>query len=67
MLDEELERLAHEMHAVAIQELDMKAVKDEIEQIEDAARKIAAEVEALNVELEAPPRIRIIDLAAPRG
>jgi hypothetical protein len=67
VLDEELERLAHEMHAAAVQELDLKALKDEIELIDDAARKVAAEFEALNVELEAPPRIRIMDLAAPHG
>jgi hypothetical protein len=67
VLDEELERLAQEMHAAAVQELDLRALKDEIEQMEDAARKVAAEVEALNVELAAPPRIRIIDLAAPHG
>ena len=65
VLDEELERSAHEMHAAAVQELDLKGLKDDIERMEDIARKISAEVEALNVELVAPPRIRLIDGAAP--
>jgi hypothetical protein len=67
VLDEELERFAHEMQAAAVQELDTKATEHEIELMEHAARNVAVEVEALNVELEAPPRIRIIDLAAPHG
>lgn len=66
-LDEELERFARERREAAVQELDLEGNKLEIAQIEDTARKIVAEVEALTVELEAPPRIRVIDEAAPTG
>ena len=41
--------------------------RKQIAQMEDASRKVAAEVEALSVELQAPPRVRTIDDAvAPR-
>jgi polysaccharide biosynthesis transport protein len=64
-LDEELERLAREMHDLARLELGLKDHKEEIAQMEEARRRIAAEVEALTIELEAPPRIRLIDQATP--
>ena len=67
VIDEELERLTQEMRGTVGRELDLAAAKEDIAQMEDASRKIAAEVEALSVELEAPPRIRTIDDAvAPR-
>jgi vacuolar-type H+-ATPase subunit I/STV1 len=65
VVDEELDRLAEEMHGSTIHVLDLKGMKDEIAQLEEVRRKIAAEVEALNVELEAPPRIRLLDMAVP--
>jgi hypothetical protein len=67
VLDEELERLAGEMQHAAILELDLEQHKDEIAQMEETARKIGAEVEALNIEIQAPPRIRLIDDAVPAG
>jgi hypothetical protein len=67
VVDEELERLTHEVHRAAIQDLDLKELKDDMAQMEDAARKVAAEVEALIVELEGPPRIRVIEVAVPIG
>jgi uncharacterized protein involved in exopolysaccharide biosynthesis len=63
VVDEELERLAEEMHSTTIHVLELKGLQDEIAQIEETYRKIAAEVEALNVELEAPRRIRMLDEA----
>jgi hypothetical protein len=65
VVDEELERLAEEMHSTTIHVLDLKGQQDEIAQMEEILRKITAEVEALNVEIDAPPRIRPIDEAAP--
>jgi hypothetical protein len=69
VLDQELERVVHELRADGSQtlshELSLAALKDEIAQMEEAARKVAAEVEALNLERDAPPRIRLIEEAAP--
>ena len=36
-------------------------MKFEIAQLEESCRKVAAEVEKLNVELSAPPRVRVIE------
>ncbi len=66
VLDEELEGLKGVdlgIHGAAVQVLDLAAIKEDIAQMEDAARKVGAEVEALTVELSAPARIRLIDLA----
>src|SRR5262249_47334549 len=59
-LDEEFERLTHEMHGAARLGLDLESNKEEIAFMEEAVRNIAAEVEAMAIELEAPPRIRVI-------
>ncbi len=45
--------------------LDVQDNKEELKQVEDAATKIAAEVEKLEVELQAPPRISLIEDAVP--
>ena len=55
VLDEELERVSHEIHGAGDRDLDLESVKDDIAQMEDSSRKVSAEVEALNVELQAPP------------
>ncbi len=41
--------------------LDLQDNRDELKQIEDAATKIASEVEKLDIELQAPPRISLIE------
>ncbi len=38
--------------------LDLQELQDEVAQMQASALKVGAEVEALNVELGAPPRIR---------
>jgi succinoglycan biosynthesis transport protein ExoP len=43
--------------------LDLEASQDEIAQAELAAKRIGSEIEALNVELQAPPRIRLMEAA----
>jgi len=65
VLDEELSRVKLEMREAANQDLDLSALKDDITQMENSNRKVGAEVEALNTELAAPPRIRIIEEAIP--
>jgi hypothetical protein len=49
-------------HRVAI---DLEPVRDEIALAEAAAKKIGAEVEKLNIELQAPPRVRLLEKAEP--
>ncbi len=47
--------------------LDLQTQQDEITQFQQSAMKVSSEVEALNVELGAPPRIRTIeDAVVPR-
>jgi polysaccharide biosynthesis transport protein len=48
--------------------LDLRELQEEVAQMESAALKVGAEVESLNVELDAPPRIRTIeDAVVPRS
>jgi capsular polysaccharide biosynthesis protein len=64
-IDERLEQMAKVIRNAAIRALDLESLKIEITQLEDTSRKVAAEVEALNVELSAPPRVRTIEDAVP--
>jgi hypothetical protein len=49
----------------SVSTLDLEPLREEIAVMEDTHHKIAAEVEALNVELDAPARIRTIQDAVP--
>jgi capsular exopolysaccharide synthesis family protein len=61
----ELETISRGNQSLTVSTLDLQALQDEVAQMEESAVKVGAEVEALNVELEAPPRIRIIEDAVP--
>jgi succinoglycan biosynthesis transport protein ExoP len=63
VLNGEVERLDRDSKAFNNQTLDLQAIQDEIDQGEATAKKIAGEVEALKVELNAPHRVRIIERA----
>jgi succinoglycan biosynthesis transport protein ExoP len=65
VLQDELSQAAGKKRSAVEGALDMKSLNDEIAQMEEAARKVGAEVETLNIELEAPPRVQIIDNAVP--
>jgi len=65
VLDEELENMRQTEMISRQNTLDLEDLKDDIAQMQASARKIGAEVEALNIELGAPPRVRLIDLAEP--
>jgi hypothetical protein len=68
VLDEELEHLNREIRTADGLAADAKQFEEDIAQMEEVARKVAREVEVLNLELEAPPRIRPVDDAvAPRS
>jgi len=66
LIDERLEQMAGEIRIAASRELAQEQFKTEIASIEDSYRKVGAEIEALNIELEAPTRIRIVEDAVPR-
>jgi uncharacterized protein involved in exopolysaccharide biosynthesis len=68
VVDEELERLSHggsSRQQVTRRKLDLTELNRDIAMMEESHRKIGAEVEKLNVELGAPPRVRTIEDAAP--
>ncbi len=62
---DELQRLAGETQQAADQEPQQERLKADIALMEDIYRKIAAEVEALSLELQAPPRFSLIEEAVP--
>ena len=68
VLNDQLKQTAGEIWKPAGQELDLETHKAEIALMEDVfSGKILAEIEALNVELGAAPRVRLIeDAVAPR-
>jgi hypothetical protein len=65
VLQDELSQVAGKKRSAVEASLDLMELNDEIAQMEDAARKVGAEVETLNIELEAPPRVQIIENAVP--
>jgi capsular exopolysaccharide synthesis family protein len=62
-LDAEIKSISVVNHSLTVNTLDLQANQEEVAQMQDAASKVGQEVEALNVELEAPPRIRPLDEA----
>lgn len=63
VLQDGINRLDRESTVFNRQTIDLQWMKDEITQGEDTARRIGKEVEALNVELKAPQRVRVIEKA----
>jgi capsular exopolysaccharide synthesis family protein len=60
-LDDEIKSIAVVNQSLTVNTLDLQSSQDEVAQMESVATKVAQEVEALDVELGAPPRIRLID------
>src|SRR5262249_27408635 len=60
-LDAEIQRLNEGTHSLAVNTLDLQSIQDELAQVQEAGTKIGSEVEALGVELEAPPRVRKLE------
>jgi capsular exopolysaccharide synthesis family protein len=59
----EVKRLEANGRQIGRAAVDVSSIQEEIRTAEDVARTLAAEVEALNVELQAPPRIRVLEEA----
>ena len=64
VLQEELKEVSREQRSFTSNALDLKEMNEELAQMEEAARKVGSEVEKLNIALDAPPRVRVIDNAA---
>jgi len=64
-LQEEIKNFSQMDQVLTDNTLDLQDNRDELKQIEDAAIKIASEVEKLDIELQAPPRISLIEDAIP--
>jgi hypothetical protein len=62
-LESERQQLAVGARAVNTKSLDLQSVQDEIEQAQTAASKMGLEIQALEVELQAPGRITKIESA----
>lgn len=60
-LDSEIKSISIVNQSLTTNTLDLQSNQEEVAQVEVAATKVAQEVEALAVELEAPSRIRLID------
>ena len=56
-LDDRLEQMAGEIRKAAVREAECEQLKAQIASIEDVDRKLAAEIGATNIELEALPRV----------
>jgi capsular exopolysaccharide synthesis family protein len=63
-LKDELSRISNDNQSLTNNTLELQSNQEEVAQMEDAANRVAQEVEALSVEIEAPPRIREIDRAS---
>jgi polysaccharide biosynthesis transport protein len=62
-IDKDIERLQEETKVINLGSQDLTQQQDEIQIVSETARKIGAEVEAMEVELGAPPRIHVVDRA----
>jgi polysaccharide biosynthesis transport protein len=65
VVGDEAKRLEEGTRTLNRRTLDLEASQDEIAQADGAAKRIGNEVEALSVELQAPPRIRLLEKAEP--
>jgi capsular exopolysaccharide synthesis family protein len=62
-LKKDVERFQQEARLINLNTLDVEMERDQMALDDAAAKKIGAEVEALDVELRAPPRIKVVDPA----
>ncbi len=63
MLQEQVATMGTDLKASNVKAVDMNYLDDEIALASQAARTVGTEVEALNVEMSAPPRIKVIERA----
>ncbi len=64
-LKAELKNLQEQSKTLNTKTLDLTALSEEVSQLLSTSSQVSTEVEALNVELQAPPRVRTIEDAVP--
>ena len=62
-LKDEVKRLGEHARMITRTSVDLASIQEEIFAADEIARKLAVEIESLNVELQAPPRVRLIQKA----
>lgn len=60
-LKEEVDNLRKEAYSINKGTLDLESIKEEITQADEMAKKTAAQVDALKVELQAPSRVSVLE------
>lgn len=60
-LAKDIERMEKETQTLNKGSIDLEALREDILQTEDVAKKVAAQIEALKVELQAPSRVKILE------
>jgi polysaccharide biosynthesis transport protein len=63
-LNAEIKSVSKDERDLTVNTLDLQSIQEEVAQMKGVADRAGAEVEALNVEIEAPPRVRLIEDAA---
>ncbi len=63
VLGKEVEQRAREVQGLSKGTTDLQWLRDEIAQVEELTRRIGREKQALEVEVDAPPRIRLLQEA----
>jgi succinoglycan biosynthesis transport protein ExoP len=64
-LQAEIKAVADANQTLNLSTLDLQSLQEEVTQLKGTQRQVSTEVEALTVELEAPPRVRTIEDAVP--
>src|SRR5204862_1050734 len=64
VLTDVIERLRQEGLAMNKSSLNLGSLQDEIPRAENLVKTVATEIDALNVELQAPPRVTLLESAA---
>lgn len=59
----QVEELDEDLKSFSVKSMDLHWIEDEIALASEAAKTVGSEVEVMNVELQAPPRIRLIEKA----
>jgi len=63
VLAADVKRLSDRYHSITRNSVDLFSIQEEIGSADQIAKTIGSEVEALNIELQAPPRIRLLERA----
>jgi succinoglycan biosynthesis transport protein ExoP len=66
-LAEEIKTLEADTRTINKGSIDLESLREEVSQAEDVAKKAGTQIEALKVELQAPPRVTLLEEATTSG